>query len=56
VKLVRMDARDGQVLQLRTLDTERWTISIAPLLLAPTGDVQAFQGRESKMRNRLQQP
>jgi hypothetical protein len=48
VKLVRMDARDGQVLQTRTLDTDRWNISIASLRLAPTGDVQAIQDRQSK--------
>jgi hypothetical protein len=48
VKLVRIDARDGQLLQTRTLETDRWNISIAPLRLAPTGDVQVIQDRESK--------
>ncbi|MCU1343679.1 MAG: hypothetical protein JWN92_3102 [Candidatus Acidoferrum typicum] len=42
VKFVRIDARDGQILQSRTLDTERWHISIASLRLVPSGDVQAF--------------
>ena len=45
VKLVRIDARDGQVLQSRTLDTDRWNISIAGLRLAPEGDVQVIQDR-----------
>ena len=45
VKLVRIDARDGQILQTRTLDTDYWTISIAPLRLAPSGDVQVIQDR-----------
>jgi len=45
VKLVRIDARDGQILQTRTLETDRWNISIAPLRLAPKGDVQAIQVR-----------
>jgi hypothetical protein len=50
VKLVRIDARDGQVLQSRTLDTDRWNISIARLRLAPTGDVQVIQDRKSKQK------
>jgi hypothetical protein len=47
VKLVRIDARNGEVLQTRTLDTDRWNISVAPLRLAPRGDVQVIQTRES---------
>src|ERR1700736_3711050 len=45
VKLVRIDARDGKILQTRTLDTDRWNISVAPLRLAPKGDVRAIQTR-----------
>jgi len=47
VKLVRIDARNGEVLQTRTLDTDCWNISVAPLRLAPRGDVQVIQTRES---------
>jgi WD40 repeat protein len=47
VKLLRIDAQDGQILQSRTLDTDRWSISIAPLRLAPEGDVQVIQDRRS---------
>jgi hypothetical protein len=43
VQLVRIDARDGKVLQSRTLDTDRWHISIAALWMAPTGDVRLTQ-------------
>jgi hypothetical protein len=50
VKLVRIDARNGQILQTRTLDTDRWNISIAPLRLAPTGDVHVIQGRNSNAK------
>jgi hypothetical protein len=45
VKLVRMDAHDGQILQTRTIDTDRWNISIAPLRLVPRGDVQVIRAR-----------
>jgi len=48
-ELVRIDARDGQILQSRTLDTGRWNISIAPLRQTPKGDVQEIQDPESKV-------
>jgi hypothetical protein len=48
IKLVRIDASDGQILQTRTLGTDHWSISIAPLRLAPTGDVQVIQDSQSK--------
>jgi hypothetical protein len=54
VKLVMIDALDGQLLQTRTLDTDRWNISIAPLRLAPTGDVQVIQDRQSMAHERNQ--
>jgi hypothetical protein len=47
VKLVRIDARNGEVLQTRTLDTDRWNIAVAPLRQAPWGDVQVIQTRKS---------
>lgn len=43
VQIIRIDARDGQFLQSRILDTDRWHISIARLWMAPTGDVWATQ-------------
>jgi hypothetical protein len=48
VELVRIDARDGRVLQSRVLDSDFWRISIAPVRLAPTGDVQALAVARSK--------
>jgi hypothetical protein len=50
VQIVRIDARDGQVLQSRTLDTDRWNISIAALRMAPTGDVRVTQGQKSNVK------
>jgi hypothetical protein len=43
VQLVSIDARDGKVLQLRTLDRDFWHISIAALRKAPRGDVRVIQ-------------
>jgi hypothetical protein len=43
VQIVRMDVRDGQILKSRTLDTDRWHISIATFRMAPTGDVRVTQ-------------
>jgi hypothetical protein len=40
VNLVRMDARNGRVLQSRQLDVDYWWIAVAPLQNAPTGEVQ----------------
>ena len=40
-KLVRIDPRDGGVVQSRHLDPGFWRIAIAPLRLVPTGDVRA---------------
>jgi hypothetical protein len=48
VELVRIDARDGRVLQSRFLDSDFWRISTAPVRLAPTGDVQALPVAGSK--------
>ncbi|HEV2174832.1 MAG TPA: hypothetical protein VGR71_14765 [Nitrospira sp.] len=50
VQLVRIDARDGQVLESRTLDTDRWHIAMASLRSAPTGDVKVIQKRESNAK------
>jgi len=50
VQLVRIDARDGQVLQSRTLDTDFWNISIAALRMAPTGDVQVTQDHKPTVK------
>ncbi len=41
VELVRIDARDGRVMQSRVLDTDIWRIATASLRAAPTGDVRA---------------
>jgi len=41
VELVRIDARDGRVMQSRVLDADIWRIVTAPLRTAPTGDVRA---------------
>lgn len=41
VELVRIDARDGRVMQSRVLDVDFWRIATAPLRRAPTGDVRA---------------
>jgi hypothetical protein len=48
IKLLRIDASDGQILQTRTLDTDHWSISIGSLRLAPRGDVQVIQDPQSK--------
>jgi hypothetical protein len=50
VQLVRIDARDGKVLQSRTLDTDRWNISIGALRMAPTGDVQVTQDHKPSVK------
>jgi hypothetical protein len=41
VTLVRIDARTGQILQSRLLDTDFWWITTARLSVVPTGDIQA---------------
>ena len=41
VKLARIDARDGRLLQSRVLDTDFWSMATARVRHAPTGDVQA---------------
>ena len=41
VELVRIDARDGRVMQSRVLDTDVWRITTASLRAAPSGDVRA---------------
>lgn len=46
VQLVRIDARDGQVLESRTLETDRWHIAVASLKSAHTGDVWVIQNHE----------
>jgi hypothetical protein len=48
VILVRIDARDGRILQSRTLDTDRWKVSVGSLRLVPAGDVRVIQKAESK--------
>jgi hypothetical protein len=40
VTLVRMDARNGSILESRNLDADWWWIAVAPLQKAPTGEVQ----------------
>ena len=39
-ELVRIDARDGRILQFRHLDPGFWRITVAPLRIVPSGDVQ----------------
>ena len=41
VELVRIDARDGRVVESRLLDVDVWRVATAPLRTAPTGDVRA---------------
>ena len=41
VKLVRIDARDGRVMESRLLDADFWRIATASLRATPTGDVRA---------------
>jgi hypothetical protein len=42
VKLVRIDARDGSVLQSRDLDADLWRIAVVPLRNVPAADVRAL--------------
>ena len=48
VELVRIDARDGRILQSHLLESDFWRISTAPVRLAPTGDVEALPVAGSK--------
>jgi hypothetical protein len=48
VELVRIDARDGRILQSRLLESDFWRISTAPVRLAPIGDVRALPVAGSK--------
>jgi hypothetical protein len=41
VVLVRMDARDGSILQSRLLESDSWNIAFAPLQNIPAADVRA---------------
>lgn len=40
VELVRIDARDGHVMQSRVLDVDYWWIAVAPLRIVRSGEVQ----------------
>jgi hypothetical protein len=42
VELVRMDARDGSILQSRALESDYWRIAWRPLRNVPTADVRAI--------------
>jgi hypothetical protein len=42
VELVRMDARDGSILQSRVLESDYWRIAFAPLRTVPAADVRAL--------------
>jgi len=41
VELVRMDARDGSILQSRALEPDYWNIAFAPLRTVPAADVDS---------------
>jgi hypothetical protein len=42
VELVRIDARDGTILQSRVLESDFWRIAFAPLSIVPAADVRAL--------------
>jgi hypothetical protein len=42
IELVRMDARDGTILQSRVLESDYWRIAFAPLRTVATADVRAL--------------
>jgi hypothetical protein len=42
IELVRMDARDGTILQSRLLESDYWRIAFAPLRTVPAADVRAL--------------
>jgi hypothetical protein len=42
VKLVRIDGHDGNVLNLRVLESDFWSIAVAPLRNTPAADVRAL--------------
>jgi hypothetical protein len=42
IELVRMDARDGTILQSRVLESDYWRIAFAPLRTVPAADVRAL--------------
>ena len=42
IELVRLDARDGTILQSRVLESDYWSIAFAPLRTFPEGDVRAL--------------
>jgi hypothetical protein len=42
IELVRMDARDGSILQSRVLESDYWRIAFAPLRTVPAADVRAL--------------
>lgn len=41
IELVRMDARNGSILQSRVLESDNWRIAFAPLRTVPAADVRA---------------
>jgi hypothetical protein len=48
VKLVRIDAVDGSILQSRVLESDFWRISFAPLRIVPAADVRALLPRRRR--------
>jgi hypothetical protein len=42
IELVRIDARDGRILQSRALESDYWSIAFAPLRTFPAADVRAI--------------